>query len=99
MKKYKALIRGENFLINFDGKKQRLGFYTTVFVEAENEDDAEQRSIGLLRTDSKLRESTLNRKADPPTMYVEEIEEVESFDGLTPPRTGFSFFYNGEESE
>jgi len=32
-------------------------------------------------------------------MYVEEIEELESFDGLNLPRIGFSFFpmENGEQ--
>jgi hypothetical protein len=66
MKKYKTLIRGENFLINVDGKKQQLGFYTTVLVEAKDEEDAEQRSIRQLRDDPKLRESTLNKQSDSP---------------------------------
>jgi hypothetical protein len=92
MKKYKTFVRGENFLINIDGKEQKLGFYTTVFVEAKDEEDAEQRSIQLLRDDKKLRESTLNKKSDSPTMCVEEIEELESFDGFKLSRVGFSFF-------
>ena len=99
MKKYKTFVRGENFLINIDGKEQKHGFYTTIFVEAKDEEDAEQRSIRLLRDDPKLQESTLNNKSDSPTMYVEEIEELESFDGLNLPRIGFSFFpmENGEQ--
>jgi len=92
MKKYKALIRGENFLMKIDGDEQKLGFYTTVFVEAKDEEDAEQKSIQLLRHDPKLQESTLNNKSDSPMMYVEEIEELQSFDGFKLPRLGFSFF-------
>lgn len=42
MKKYKVLVRGENFLFNVDGKPGKLGFYTTRFVEAKNEDDAKE---------------------------------------------------------
>ena len=99
MKKYKTFVRGENFLIDIDGNEKKLGFYTTIFVEAKDEEDAEQRSIRLLRDDPKLQESTLNNKSDSPTMYVEEIEELESFDGLNLPRIGFSFFpmENGEQ--
>ena len=99
MKKYKTFIRGDNFLINIDGKEQKLGFYTRVFVEARDEEDAEQRSIRLLRDDPKLKRITLNNKSDSPMIYVEEIEELESFDGLKLPRIGFSFFpmENGEQ--
>ena len=53
----------------------------------------------LLRDDPRLQESTLNSESDSPMMYVEEIEELESFDGLKLPRIGFSFFpmENGEQ--
>ena len=92
MKKYKTFVRGENFLINIDGREQRLGFYTTVFVEANDQEEAEQRSIQLLRDDPKLQESTLNNKSDSPMMFVEEIEELDTLDGHKLPRIGFSFF-------
>ena len=92
MKKYKILIRGENFLINLDGKGQKFGFYTTAFVEGQDEEQAEQRAIGLLRDDKEFRQSVLNEKSDAPMMFVDEIAELESFEGLNLPRTGFSFF-------
>jgi len=78
--------------MNLDGTEQKFGFYTTVFVDAEDEEEAEQRSIQLLRHDPKLQESTLNNKSDSPMMYVEEIEELDSFDGYKLPRFGFAFF-------
>lgn len=73
-------------------RRAEAWFYTTVFVEAKDEEDAEQKSIQLLRHDPKLQESTLNNKSDSPMMYVEEIEELQSFDGFKLPRLGFSFF-------
>ena len=100
MKKYKVLVRGENFLMNVDGEDQKLGFYTTAFVEAQDEEEAEQRAIGLLRDDREFRRSVLNEQSDAPMMFADEMHEVESFEGLHLPRTGFSFFpEEGKEAE
>ena len=92
MKKYKVLVRGENFLINLEGKDQKLSFYTTAFVEGQDEEHAEQRAMALLRNDKEFRRSVLNGQSDAPMMFVDEIDELESFEGLNLPRTGFSFF-------
>jgi hypothetical protein len=97
MRKYKVLVRGENFLINVDGKDQRLGFYTTAFVEARNEEEAEDKAIALLRDDEDLRRGMLNKKSDSPMMFAEEIAELDSFEGVHLPRTGFSYFPEEEQ--
>ena len=72
MKKYRVFIRGENFLMNLDGMPQKLGFYTTRFVDAASEEAAENVVMDLLRGDSKLVNSVLNEGSDPPMMYAEE---------------------------
>jgi hypothetical protein len=92
MKKYKVLVRGENFLINLEGQDQKFGFYTTAFVEGEDKEQAEQRAMALLRNDKEFRRSVLNERSDAPMMFVDEIDELQSFEGLKLPRTGFSFF-------
>ena len=92
MKKYKVLVRGENFLINLDGVNQKMGFYTTRFVEAENEVAAEYAVMDILRSDPKLVKGVLNEKSDPPMMYAEEIEELKSLKGYPVPGSGFSFY-------
>ena len=91
-KKYRVLVRGENFLLNLDGKNQKLGFYTTRFVEAPNEEEAEERAFAMLRNDPKLQKGVLNEKSDVPVMFAEEIVELGSFDGLKMPGTGFAFY-------
>ena len=99
-KKYKVLVRGENFLLNVDGKNQKLGFYTTRFVEAQKEEGAEEMAIAVVRDDPKLRSGVLNELSDPPVMFAEEIVELKSFDGLKIPRTGFVFYpQENEKSE
>ncbi|MDX1944406.1 MAG: hypothetical protein SFU86_03290 [Pirellulaceae bacterium] len=92
MSKYRVMIHGHNFLTEVDGARQRMGFYTQVFVEADDEGDAEARAVDVLRQDSKLREGVLNSPDDRPSMSVEEIEQVASFDGCTLPRTGLAFY-------
>ncbi len=92
MKKYKVFVRGENFLMNLSGAPQKLGFYTTRFVEAANEEAAEYAVMDLLRADPKLVKSVLNEGSDPPMMYAEEVEELKSFNGFLAPGTGFTFY-------
>jgi len=98
MKKYKVFVHGQNFVLNLNGKAEKVGFYTTRFVEAKDDRAAEENAISTLRNDPTLREGVLNEKSDAPMMFVEEIAEVDSFDGLTLSGTGFSF-YTGEEAE
>ena len=98
MKKYKVFVHGQNFLLNLDGKAEKVGFYTTRFVEANDDHEAEESAIATLRNDPTLRDGVLNEEFDSPMLYVEEIAELDSFDGLTLPGTGFSF-YSGDEAE
>lgn len=97
MKKYKVLVRGDNFLFDVDGKPKKLGFYTTRFVEAPDEKRAEENAISILRNDSTLQDGTLNDKADTPMLFVEEITELDSFDDLNLPGAGFSFYPEGDD--
>ena len=75
-----------------------MGFYTTRFVEAEDEKAAEYAVMDLLRSDPKLVKSVLNERADPPIMYMEEIEELESFKGYPLRGTGFVFYREKSEN-
>ena len=60
MKKFRVFVRGENFLINLDDVKQKVGFYTTRFIEAQNEEAAEYAVMDMLREDPKLAKGVLN---------------------------------------
>ena len=49
-KRYKCLIRGENFLLeDEDGVKKYRNFYTTRFVRSDNEDNAELKCLEKLK--------------------------------------------------
>jgi hypothetical protein len=97
MKKFRVFVRGENFLLNLDEVDQKLGFYTTRYVEAQNEEAAEYVVMNLLRGDPKLQKGVLNDRSDP-MMHAEKVEEIDSFDGLPLPGTGFAFYPDEKEA-
>ncbi len=85
-------MRGENFLMNLEGRSQKMGFFAARFVEAQDEEEAVCAAVEALRADPKLFDSVLNQEADSPLMYAEEIEELEAFDSPPVPVNGFTFY-------
>jgi hypothetical protein len=96
MSKYRVLINGENFLLNSEGRPQKLGFYVTRFVDARDAEDAENAAVALIREDVALQGLVLNNRDDPPMLYAEEVEELEAYDSKENVDTGFSWFTDGE---
>lgn len=88
-KKYRVLLKGENFLVECDGTVERWGFYTTRFVEAVDEDHAEQTAVDLIRNDARLREAVHNERSDPPMIFLEEIDEIATFESQG---AGYTFY-------
>ena len=75
-----------------------MGFYATRFVEAESPEQAEYLSFKLIKNDSNLKETVLNDQADPPMIYLENLNELSSFGDNAVPGSGYSFYLE-EESE
>ena len=96
MAEWRVYINGQNFWLEWEGEPRKLGFYTTRFVEAGNEEEAELAAVQLIRDDSKLK-GVLNEKRDPPLIHVENIEESHDRDPEY-PNTGF-VFYEEKEGE
>lgn len=92
MRKYRVLLRGENFFLRVSEEVKRMGFYTTRFIEATDEGQAEQQAVELLRGDEKLKNAILNDRSDPPMLFAEEIEEIGTFEGIENPSHGLVFF-------
>ncbi len=87
-KKFKVLLEGKNHLVRKNEQPLRKwGFFTTVFVEAWNEKEAETIAVELLRKDPKLRSQINNVESDPPIIAVDSVEQVDSFEGRNLPRT------------
>ncbi len=77
MKKYKLLMRGENFLIQAGSELEKQGFYQTVFLESNDFELAEKQAVDLIRN-SDLKALVKNAENDPPMIYLEEIDEIEN---------------------
>jgi hypothetical protein len=88
---FRTLVRGENFLMSTDGKTERLGFYTTRFVEAEGPEGAEMAAVESIRADTQLAQAISNDRSDPPMIFVDEIQEIMETDILS-VGSGFTFF-------
>ena len=90
MKKYKVLLLGENFEVNFEGKIENLGFYTTRVVAANSEEEAENKAVQSIREDEHLIAMMLKNSAYEPKIYLEEIEIIPWWKRIG--KQGYSFF-------
>ena len=97
MNKYRLLMNGKNFLIKVNNQEEKLGFYQTIYLESSNAEQAELDAVQIIRN-SDLKELVLNDKEDPPMIYLEEIEEIDSFKGVENMIEGRAF-YTDEENE
>jgi hypothetical protein len=89
MSHYRVRLSGKNFLLKFEDRLQRVGFFTTRFVEAQDSSAAENAGVGLLRSEGRLK--PMNDQSDPPRVFVDEVEEVTS-DDVPSVVEGFTFF-------
>ena len=95
MKKYRVMVEGVNFLIEMDSEVRKFGFFTTRFVEARDKEEAEARALDMLRVE--LKRLVRNEKSDSPMMFVEEIEELETFGEFIVPGTGCAWYPDERE--
>jgi hypothetical protein len=95
MSKYKVMLEGKNFLLNLEGSTRKYGFYVTRYVEANDPEQAELNAVKIIREDRELRKSVKNDRSDPPMIYLESIDELNSFEGIHVPGTGFTFYLDG----
>ena len=84
------MVEGANFLITFDNEATKHGFFTTRFVEADGPEAAETIAMDMLRLE--LADLVENDVADSPVMFLEDIEEVDSFIEPPVPGAGFAWF-------
>jgi hypothetical protein len=97
MNGYQVFVNGKNFLVEFDTGLEKHGFYTNVYVQAKNEEQAEYAAMDLLRQHKSLRGYVQNEKADPPTMFAEEILEISNYDEIEPKLQGLSWYLEKDD--
>ena len=78
MPDYVVQIIGSNFLVNMSGSPAKHGFYAFRLVEAADEEAAGLIAVQRIREDQELRDLVLNDEGDPPTMDVDDVQEISS---------------------
>ena len=99
---FQAFIHGVNFHMRaLDSESaESLGFYVVAYVEAASPGAAELASIQLLRATPRLREAVTNPAADPPRMFVEEIQELAEWPtDRALPLSGLVFYKESDRDE
>lgn len=95
MSYFQVLLEGENFFVEFDGQEELLGFVTTRWVKAQDEQQAELKAVDLIKNDTHLQNllRTSNNELPPPMIYLSEICKVNWFTYFRRrPEAGYSFY-------
>ena len=77
MKNYAIFLHGENFDIQYRGKRQPVGLFTTIRVEAETDEAASQMAVKVLEADPALAEAFLPNASTTPTIQVKVVHVLE----------------------
>ena len=96
MKRFSVFVNGVNFFLEQENSVKRFGFYTTIYVYALSDEDAEHKALNIIKNDPKLRDGIFNDKSDPPQIFIEKITETGSSIPPDKERTGYVFY---EEEE
>jgi hypothetical protein len=96
MPHYCVTLNGQNFWLELQGDRRRMGFYTRRFVEATDPQAAELAAIEQLRTEGKLK--PLNDRSDSPRVFVEALQEVAAAD-VPAVVEGFAFYPDEPEAD
>lgn len=100
MKRFKVKLHGENILLDIDGEFKKFGFYATNIIKAQNPQEAKKIAAILIRRHPNLKDTVLNESTDPPTINIEEIEEVSFLKFFTKKSTtSFNFTFYPEDEE
>jgi len=95
MSYFQVLLEGENFFVEFDGQEELLGFVTTRWVKAQDEQQAELKAVDLIKNDTHLQNllRTSNNELPPPMIYLSEMCKVNWFTYCRRrPGAGYSFY-------
>ena len=94
---YKATVIGENFEFVIDEEPQFLDFSRTVYVDAEDENAAQEAALAVVREEL-LAQAMLDDEADQSIM-IEEISQADVLAGKTLEGDFIWYFPDDDEDE
>ena len=92
MNKYRVFLNGRNFLVDLGDGLASHGFYTTRFVEANAPDEAELKAVDSVRRREEIKPLLRNLPDAPPMLFAEEIEEIDTFEGIETLEQGITWY-------
>jgi hypothetical protein len=96
-KRYRVLLHGQNFSIQFDDKPEDACFFTTRYISAIDEIEAKERArtVVLNELEHRLKvdiNQQLNSLQNPASLVIEEINQVKWHAGMFRIQRGFTFY-------
>jgi hypothetical protein len=94
MSYFQVLLEGENFFVEFEGKEELLGFVTTRWVKANDEERAELKAVELIKNDTHIQNllRTPESESPSPMIYLSEMCKVNWFTYIRrKPGAGYLF--------
>ncbi|MDX8400211.1 MAG: hypothetical protein R8K20_08170 [Gallionellaceae bacterium] len=76
MTNYAVFLQGSDFELSRGGKKEALGFFITVRVDAQTEEEAASAAIGVVKSDHQLEEAFRAEATKVPIIEVKVIHEL-----------------------
>ena len=76
MKNYAVFLMGEDFMLPNSGNKELCGFFVTVRVEANTEDEAGAAALEVLKKDPKLADAFKASSPKTPRIEVRVVHEL-----------------------
>lgn len=98
MKKFKIVLHGRNFLLNFDGDHKKFGFHATRYVQAESREEAERIAVIQIHQYHAIKDTVSNEGTDSPVVQVTDAQPINFFKSLF-TKTSNSFSFYPEENE
>lgn len=90
--KYRVLLNGRNFLLEMGDRVASHGLYITRFVEANTPDEAELKAVNSIRKREDIKPMLRNALDASPMLFAEEIEEIETFEGMENLEQGIAWY-------
>lgn len=90
MANYAVFLEGKNLELSRDGRKELLGFFVTVRVEAQSEYDAKTSATTLIKSDPQLADAFKATAGKEPKIQVNVVHQLLPENKMK--NTGYVFF-------
>jgi hypothetical protein len=97
--KYRVRVYGFDPASGQTAEGPRVGFWTTRYLEANDEAQAGDLAVRMVLSEERLAEVVKAEWRGQPVIRAEEVAEIESFDGIPTPGAGYTFFEEADEPQ